>query len=383
MRETRFIDQNKEKWAAFEEMLHENRKEPEKLNDLFVQITDDLSYARTFYPNRSVRMYLNSMAQRIFHDVYRGKRFPKERFRSFWETELPQIIWESRKALLLAFSVFLLAFGIGVLSSMLNPEFAHTILGEDYVAMTLANIENKDPMAVYKASRPLGMTIGIAANNLFVSLILALCGVLAGVGSLVYLMYNGIMVGVFQYFFIERGLFWKSFLTIWIHGTLEISALIIAGGAGLVIGSGLLFPGTYSRTRAFQISLRRGIKILLGIVPIIVLAAIFEGFLTRYTETPDFIRGCFIALSLAFVLLYFVWYPWRLSRKYAWQEATPADLPPDQPVAIRFNVIKSSGEILSDAFTLLKGTSRPPSAVFLAALSCLPWLFILLTPIKP
>ncbi len=56
MRETKFIEQNKEKWADFEQMLREDRRDPEKLNDLFVQITDDLSYARTFYPNRSVRM---------------------------------------------------------------------------------------------------------------------------------------------------------------------------------------------------------------------------------------------------------------------------------------------------------------------------------------
>ena len=56
MKETKFIEQNKEKWMEFEDMLRENRHDPEKLNDLFIQITDDLSYARTFYPNRSVRM---------------------------------------------------------------------------------------------------------------------------------------------------------------------------------------------------------------------------------------------------------------------------------------------------------------------------------------
>ena len=56
MRETKFIEQNREKWAEFEELLRENNRDPEQLNQLFIQITDDLSYARTFYPNRSVRM---------------------------------------------------------------------------------------------------------------------------------------------------------------------------------------------------------------------------------------------------------------------------------------------------------------------------------------
>ncbi|MBL7783270.1 MAG: stage II sporulation protein M [Saprospiraceae bacterium] len=354
MRETKFIEQNKEKWADFEQMLRENRHDPDKLNNLFVQITDDLSYARTFYPNRSVRMYLNSLAQRIFHRVYRGKRFPVERLRLFWTDELPQLMWETRKALLLSFSIFVLAFAIGVLSSIINPDFARTILGDSYVDMTLENIQRGDPMAVYKQSGPFGMTVGIAANNLFVALRTAIFGVLASLGTVFIMLYNGIMVGAFQYFFIEQGVFWKSFLSIWIHGTLEISAIIIAGAAGLVAGSGLLFPGTYRRSQAFQISMRRGLKIFVGVAPIIVLAAVFEGFFTRFTETPDFIRAAFIATSLFFVLWYFVWLPWHKARTGGFRQAIhDKELPPDKAQIIDFNVIKNAGEILADTFTVV------------------------------
>ncbi|HOY07611.1 MAG TPA: stage II sporulation protein M, partial [Saprospiraceae bacterium] len=265
MRETKFIEQNKGKWADFEQMLREDRRDPDKLNDLFVQITDDLSYARTFYPNRSVRMYLNTLAQRIFHRVYRGKRFPAERLRLFWTDELPQLMWESRRTLWLSFAIFAIAFAIGVLSSIINPDFARVILGDSYVDMTLKNIENGDPMAVYKQSGPFGMTVGIALNNLFVAFRTAILGVLASLGTVFIMLYNGIMVGAFQYFFIEQGVFWPSFLSIWIHGTLEIGSIIIAGAAGLVAGSGLLFPGTYRRSQAFQISMRRGLKIFVGV----------------------------------------------------------------------------------------------------------------------
>lgn len=347
-------------------MLRENRRDPDKLNNLFIQITDDLSYARTFYPNRSVRVFLNTLAQRIFHNIYKGKRFPIERLRTFWTDELPKVMWETRRALLLSFSIFVLAFGIGVLSSIINPDFARVILGDDYVEMTLTNIQNGDPMAVYKDSGPLGMTAGIAANNLFVAFRTAILGVLASIGTLLIMLYNGIMVGAFQYFFIERGVFWDSFLTIWIHGTLEISAIIIAGAAGLVAGSGLLFPGTYRRIQAFQISMRQGLIIFLGIVPIIILAAIFEGFLTRYTQTPDVVRGLFIATSLFFVLWYFVWLPWYKARTTGFPKADQAkELPPDRHQPIDFERIKSSGEILSDAFTLLR---RHPKGLALATL---------------
>src|SRR5680860_982615 len=160
MKESDFIEQNKEKWKNFEHNLIKKDATPQEISKLFVQITDDLSYARTFYSARSVKIYLN-----------------------------------------VAFTTFFL-------------------------------------------------------------------GVFASIGSLVIMMYNGVMVGVFQfffvekdvlqtamdnngvllgfiqYFFIEDNLFRKSFLSIWTHGTLEISAIIIAGGAGITLGKGLLFPRT-------------------------------------------------------------------------------------------------------------------------------------------
>lgn len=359
MKETKFIEQNKEKWADFESQMRGGGREPQELNDLFIQITDDLSYARTYYPNRSVRMYLNNLAQKIFHNIYRGKRLPGAQIKLFWSQELPRLMWEERRAFLLSFCLFALAFGIGVLSSIINPDFARVILGDGYVQMTLQNIENGDPMAVYKESKPLGMTLGIAFNNLRVALMTAALGVAASLGTVFIMLYNGIMVGAFQYFFIEKGLFWESFLTIWIHGTLEISAIIIAGAAGLVAGSGLLFPGTYRRSQAFQLSLRRALKIFFGIVPIIILAAIFEGFFTRYTNTPAIIRGGIIIVSLIFILWYFVWYPRHLVKSgRIGPEQDIRALPPDKTEPIYFGNIKTGGEILTDAFSIIRRRSR-------------------------
>lgn len=368
MKETRFIEQNKEKWAEYEQLLGEKRPDPERLSELFVQITDDLSYARTFYPNRSVRVFLNSMASRIFQNIYRGKSFPGARLVRFWKTELPQALWEGRMAILLSFSIFTIAFITGVVSSIIEPEFARTILGDEYVTMTLGNIENGDPMAVYKHAGPLGMTAGIAANNLFVAFRTAILGVLASLGTVLSLLYNGVMVGAFQYFFISKGLFTESFLTIWIHGTLEISAIIIAGASGLIAGSGLLFPGTYRRIQAFQITIRRGFKIFIGTVPIFVLAAIFEGFLTRFTETPDILRGLFILASLLFVLWYFVFLPYFKWRRGEFREISgTTELPPDDQYPIRFHLIKTPGEILGDAIAVMRRHGRASLGIPLIA----------------
>jgi hypothetical protein len=185
-----------------------------------------------------------------------------------------------------------------------------------------------------------------------VSFLTFVLGVFYGIGSLVLIVQNGIMLGAFQYFFIARGLFWESFLTIWIHGTIEISCIIVAGAAGLTMGRGLAFPGAYTRMRSFQIAARRGMKMMLGIAPLIALAGFFESFLTRQTETPALLRGVFIVVCLIFVLVYFYAYP-RFRAFIGFAQPLPeTELPPETQRTILFDDIKKNGELLADAFVL-------------------------------
>ena len=365
MRETNFIEQNKEKWREFEHILDSPRKDPDKLNDLFVQITDDLSYSRTFYPNRSVRVYLNGLAQRIFFSIYKNRRSRARRLLTFWAEELPHLIYESRREFRLSFLILLMACLIGAVSSAMDSQFANVILGDSYVEMTVENIESGDPMAVYKEKGAFGMSLGITLNNLFVAFLTFVMGVFFTVGTVAILIRNGIMLGAFQYFFIERGLFWESFLTIWIHGTLEISAIVIAGAAGITMGRGLVFPGTYTRLQSFQRSARRGIKIMIGIVPIFFMAGFIEGYLTRHTDAPALVRAGFILACLAFVLLYFVWYPRRKARAGFREPIRDTHINADTGQWINFSQIKSSGEIFSEVFVFFRKNS---GRIVLAAL---------------
>lgn len=354
MRETGFIKQNKEKWVEFEQILKQKKKDPDSLSNLFVQVTDDLSYSRTFYPNRSVRVYLNNLAQQIFQSIYKNKKEKGNRFAIFWKDELPFIMYQTRKELLVSFLVFALAMGVGVLSSAYDPEFYRLILGDNYVEMTKENIRTGDPMAVYKKMNELDMFLGITINNLFVAFYTFILGVIMSIGTLAFILYNGIMVGSFQYFFIEQGLFRESFLTIWMHGTLEISSIVIAGSAGIVMGNGLVFPGTYSRLQSFQVSARRAIKIMLGITPIFVFAAFIEGFLTRYTDLPDPIRLAVILLSLLFILGYFVWYP-RYKANEGFENIEPeARLNANDTGKTEFAGIKSNGEVFIQLFVFYR-----------------------------
>ncbi len=354
MKETRFIGQMQAKWQEFEVILKQPYKASDKLYEVFINIMDDLSFARTFYPNRSVSVYLNGLAQQIFVNIYKNRKISRSRLLSFWTDDLPRLMYESRKAFLISFLVFLGAFFIGALSAAMDDAFLEVILGESYVEMTKENIASGDPMAVYKQRGEFGMSLGITGNNLFVAFLTFIMGIFFSLGSIIILVSNGIMVGAFQFFFVKQELFWESFLTIWVHGTLEISAIIIGGAAGITMGSGLVFPGTYTRMKSFQRSARRGIKIMIGITPIIILAGFIEGYLTRHTEASYWLRGLFIFLCLAFVIGYFVWYPrWKAKRGYA-ISSQDFRFQPDEKRTVNWYGVKSVSSILGDTFFLLQ-----------------------------
>ncbi len=353
MKESAFIRRNREKWQAFEAHLDGRQTDPEQLQDLFIQVTDDLSYARTFYPNRAVRVYLNGLAQRVFTRLYRRERSRRERFAAFWREDLPLLLYQARRELWLSLAVFGISVLVGVYSGREDSEFLRVVLGDAYVEMTEANIAGGDPMAVYKSGGALNSFLGITLNNLMVALGAFVMGAFFGVGTLGVLLHNGIMLGAFQYFFVEKLLFQDSFLTIWMHGTFEIAAIILAGAAGLTLGRGLAFPGTYTRRRAFRLAARRGGGIMVGTVPLFVVAGFTEGFVTRYTDLPDLLRGSFILICFAWVAFYYVYYPrWVARRSDGPLPEGNANRWPDQPAVVDLRPVKSVGQLLTDAFTL-------------------------------
>jgi len=309
--ETQFIEKNRVHWEELEQLLSKSTKDADKISQLFVKDSSDLSYARTFYPNRSVRLYLNNLTQQVFESIRTDEeKFSFKQITDFFRHILPQEIYNSRKALITSFLVFVLALVIGIVSSKYNEDFPRIILGNEYISMTEQNIANGDPMAVYKDERKLDMFFGITTNNIRVALLAFVVGIIGSVGTIVVLLSNGIMVGAFQYFFYTKGLFWTSFLTIWIHGTIEISAIIIAGGAGIVLGNGLLFPKTYNRSTSLQVAALRALRIILGTVPLFLIAGLLESFVTRQTELPTIVKALIIGCSAILIIMMWIVYPW-------------------------------------------------------------------------
>jgi uncharacterized membrane protein SpoIIM required for sporulation len=312
MREALFLRQNQARWQQYETTPAAG---PDELAARFVALTDDLAYAQTFYPDSPTTAYLNALTGKLHQALYKNKAEASGRFGQFWVHELPLVVSRHQGTLAWSLLFFALCTALGALSAAYDDTFVRTILGDAYVNQTLENIRKGDPMAIYKSDEETSMFLFITFNNIKVALMAFAMGITGGLGTGAALFYNGLMLGSFQYFFYQQHVLAESVLTIWIHGTLEISAIVLAGGAGFVMAKGILFPGTHSRAESFRVAAREGGKLALGLVPIFVLAGFLESFVTRHTEMPVAASVAIIGGSAIFVFWYFGWYPWRLRQR--------------------------------------------------------------------
>ena len=313
MRESAFVKANISKWEEFESQISTKaRKDPDRLASLFTQLTDDLAYAKTHYPKSEITIYLNNLSTKVHQNIYKNKKQNSGRFARFWKLELPEIFWVHRREFGYALTIFLVSCVIGAFSASQDQNFVRLILGDSYVNQTLSNIESGSPLGIYASMAQVDMFFAITFNNVRVSFIAFAAGILASVGTGFLLFKNGVMLGSFQYFFYQKGLLLTSVLTIWIHGTIEIISIVMAGGAGLIMGNSFLFPGTYSRLESLKRGALTGAKVVLGLVPMFILAGFLESFVTRLFGMPDLLKAGIILGSLAFMIYYIVIYPRRL-----------------------------------------------------------------------
>lgn len=316
MKEITFLRQNYQRWMEFENLLNAgNFSDPDALADLFVRITDDLSWARTFYPGSNTEKYLNDLAARIHQEIYKNKKEKRSRLLTFWSRELPLLMRNQQMNLYIALLIFAISVWVGVISAANDSGFVRLILGDGYVDATLERMKEGDPLGVYKSENHFAMFFQIALNNSMVAIFCILAGLLhwLGVGFLMFR--NGVMLGAFMYFLSAEGYMQEAFLTVWIHGVIEIWCIVVAGAGGIVLGNALWFPGAWPRGVAFMNGARNALKIALGLIPFFFLAAFFEGFVTRFTQMNDVGRLAIILGSLVFVIWYFIGLPFVLSAR--------------------------------------------------------------------
>jgi uncharacterized membrane protein SpoIIM required for sporulation len=158
------------------------------------------------------------------------------------------------------------------------------------------------------------MFLYITLNNIFVSFKVFVFGVLATLGCGFYLFYNGIMVGTFMTFMGTEGELSQAVPVIMLHGTIELTSIVIAGGAGFLMGNSLLFPGTYPRLTSFKTGAIKGMKVVVGLVPFFIIAGFIESFITRYAFMHWSFKLAIIGGSAFLMIWYFILYPIKLKK---------------------------------------------------------------------
>ncbi len=311
MREGLFIKKNKARW---EKIQAGGATDADETAKDFVQLVDDLSYAKTYYPTSRATKYINGLASKIYLGIYQNRKEESNRFLAFWKTDLPLTVLKHWRLMLFSVFVFFLFYSVGFFTAKHDPAFIRDVFGNDYVDKTKRNIEANNPFGIYQQGDSFFMWIAIMINNIIVSFRYFGEGILLGFLSLKDLGKESMRVGVFNYMFFEKGMGLKFVLAVMIHGLLELTAIVMACAAGAVMGTGWLFPGTQSRLTAFKNGVKDGVKIIVGLIPVLMLAAFYEGFVTRYYTMPLPLNLVLLFSSATLLIFYFIVYPLKLKR---------------------------------------------------------------------
>ncbi len=313
MKEITFLKQNASKWEEYEVSLTNNEAvQPAKVADMFVELTDDLSYAKSNFPESKTAAYLNKLTSQVHQLVYKNKKENNNRVFLFWNRELPSLFGKYHRLLLISFIIGVIGTGLGFASQWYDDSFVRIILGDDYVNQTIERIKKGNALGIYGEMPSYVMYFYITINNIRVSFTMFAMGMLFSVGSGFYLLYNCVMLGSFFAMFYQYNVLEKALKVVWIHGTLEISAIVIAGCAGFILGNSFMFPGTFTRLESFKRGAKDGIKIIAGLIPVFMCAGFLESFITRYTEMPLWLSLLIILGSLTFLIWYFIILPFKL-----------------------------------------------------------------------
>jgi uncharacterized membrane protein SpoIIM required for sporulation len=181
-----------------------------------------------------------------------------------------------------------------------------------------ANIRAGDPAAVYTNESYLGNIgsfLGITINNIKVGLLMYVSGISLGLGTLKILFSNSIMLGAFVIMFQQAGVLGLSMSAVWIHGAMEIFAMVIEATAGFILGLSWLFPGSLSRKQAFVQKGKDSLILVLSTIPFTIAAGLLEGFVTQYYNEMSIWLSCtIIIITLSVISYYFLIYPLRKYR---------------------------------------------------------------------
>ena len=302
MTESAFIAKNTPAWKALESVLNTRAgslHDIEARTSLYRTVSGHLNYAQTHYPQSTLCSYLGQLVSDAHATIYAHTQK-----RSVWRylsSSLPAAVRKNSPYILTSTALFLLAVLVSFAVTVFRPSYASAFLPAEYAGITPESIQASDGGGEWSGAI---MSNFIMVNNIRVSVLALGLGLTFGIGTAYVLIFNGLMLGGLAglYFLAGRSLlFWSLILP---HGVLELTAICMAGGAGLRIGYSLIRPDPYRRRDALIVSARGALNSMVLVVILLVIAAFIEAFVTPsdISETGKLIFAGLTALPLIFYL---------------------------------------------------------------------------------
>ncbi|WNQ10303.1 stage II sporulation protein M [Paenibacillus aurantius] len=311
-----FVKRNRPLWRELEELLPLAEKRSrlkaadiDRLTELYQTASSHLAAMQAAHPGDERTAYLNHLVGRAHNAVYQESARSRGRLSAFYLHRFPQMIGERGPFVLLALFLFVLGGFSGFLAVQADPLNLNSILPPS-IAEGIHPEETDQPRGDLHS--PLVST-QIMTNNIRVAVLAFLSGVTLGIGTVYLLVYNGVLVGALAAVFLQAGrsyVFWAYILP---HGVIELTAIFIAGGAGLFMGYRMFVPGPYSRKYRFQQTAKESALLLLGTLPLFVAAGVIEGYLTPSTLS---LEGKYLVAGATLLLLavYYLYGRYRLDK---------------------------------------------------------------------
>jgi uncharacterized membrane protein SpoIIM required for sporulation len=284
----RWIEKRRAHWERLEYLVRRTKnglgamdgRELQEMGLLYRQTASDLSVVLEDRSSVQLAAYLNQLLGRSHNLLYLGGRPKASWIIAFYSETYPRVFRETLSRTLLATALFLVALLAGWLVTVHDPGFAHRMLGPQM----LDSIERREMWThSIVAMKPVAAS-GITTNNLGVAFAMFALGI-TGLGTIWMLAVNGLVLGSVGAATWHAGMalsFWSFVVP---HGALELPAVFIAGGSGLELARGLFFPGLLPRRESLSQAGGRAVRLLLGTVPILLVAGMIEGFFSP-TNAP-------------------------------------------------------------------------------------------------
>ncbi|SRR5579871_1040094 len=284
-----WLKKRKPYWDRLEELVRQSgrggiakltARELRETGLLYRQVAADLATVREDSRNQRMADYLNRLLGGAHNLIYSSRRRGPSGIWRFYGGGFPQTFRDTMPYTMAAFVLFLLGALAGTLATIADPSFTRFFLGHR-MADTIARRQMWTHSIV--GVQPLASS-SIMTNNMTVSLAAFAMGFTV-LGTVYMMVFNGLLMGVIGAACWQASMSVDLWSFVAAHGALELPAIFIAGGGGLLIARGLLFPGSLSRREAIQHYGGLGVKLALGTLPMLFIAGLLEGFFSP-SEAP-------------------------------------------------------------------------------------------------